>query len=81
MALRAVALLLAVAVVLLVAEVGSGLKVIHPFALRRQFITSFALFGAPPLTTRDTTANLVVAMPLHLCGPRRTRRRCEGRLS
>ena len=58
----------------------NSLKVVHPFALRRQFHTGLALFGAPPLTTRDTTADLIVAMPLFLCSPPENKQRMKGQI-
>jgi hypothetical protein len=63
--LSAALLLLLLAAVVVSPTVA--LRVLHPLALRRVLHTGVALFGAPPLTTRDNTALLVPAMPLLLC--------------
>jgi hypothetical protein len=74
------ALLLAALLLCSVTPLCHALRVHHPYALRGSFQSSVALFGAPPLTIRDSTGLLVPAVPLHLCALPENREDMRGQV-
>lgn len=51
------------------AVVEPAVTIQNPYSLRRQLQSALANFGAPPVTTRRISSDIVIAEPIHGCTP------------